>query len=151
MHNTEPPAKLLRPGSAIPLPDVNNDSFGEILISGLLTKPPHVWNTEYADSEYWSTETDAQNPIKPLPSVNSLVLVCGQSGSILGAPYMLKKCKKILSLALEGHFVHFTCSGTEVKRKYYTFFFFFFFEGINVRIIFNISMGHLFTVFEHQF
>lgn len=117
IHSTRPPARLLNPGSAIVIPDVNNDSYGDLLMYGILTQSPQPWNNEYTDSEFWSSETDSHNPNKSLPPINNLVLISGQSGSVLGTPFILKQCQKILTLVLEGQMIHYTCIEVEGEKE----------------------------------
>ncbi|KAK7082981.1 hypothetical protein SK128_007836 [Halocaridina rubra] len=119
IHKTRPPATVLNPGPAILLPDINNDTYGDLLFWGSLSyQSSPSWNSEYTDSELWSSESDTPSSGNSQPLINNLILVCGQSGNILGKPLVLKQCQKLLSLALEGQLVTYICQelNGEVNR-----------------------------------
>ncbi|KAK3864943.1 hypothetical protein Pcinc_029407 [Petrolisthes cinctipes] len=110
--------KLLHPSPALLLPDVNDDSFGDLLFSGLVTSDStHPSRNEHTSSETsWNIDGELPEPASIQPITNHLVLVCGQSGSILGAPLVLKQCQRILSIALDGQRISYSCINSKSER-----------------------------------
>ncbi|ROT70089.1 hypothetical protein C7M84_011659 [Penaeus vannamei] len=112
--------KFYKPGPALLLPDVNNDSFGDLLFSGLLSsKDPHSWDSGYGNSEPWNQEEMLETQRSP-SQTNHLVLVCGQSGSILGKPLVLIQCVNILTVTWDGEGIAYSCvdfGGASMKGK----------------------------------
>ena len=106
--------KLHNPGPAVLLPDVNGDGYGDLLFPGrLIPVQADTLSQEYSSAETKIPETDLS------PHSNELVLVCGQSGSILGSPFVLKQCQKIISTVVNDKDLSYTCLTFINEGEYY--------------------------------
>lgn len=99
----QPALQLHNAGPAVLLPDVNNDGYEDLLFPGRLTQEAHSHSQDSSSSETQAPEGDQA------PPTNQLVLVCGQSGSILGSPFVLKQCHKITSMTVNEKGLSYSC------------------------------------------
>lgn len=99
----QPALQLHNPGPALLMPDVNSDGYEELLFPGRLAQETQPHSEDPSSSETQMLERD------PTQLANQLILVCGQSGSILGSPFVLKQCRKFLSLTVKDNSLSYSC------------------------------------------